>query len=105
MIAHATRREVLVGLVVVAALAGVLTLMVMAEGGPGYLASHRAIDVDFRDAQGLRPGSTVRIAGIDSGRVVDIDRVEVENTLQARVRIALPARLAKNLRQAVQSTI
>jgi phospholipid/cholesterol/gamma-HCH transport system substrate-binding protein len=103
--AHASRREVLVGLVVVAALGGIFALLVMAGDGPGYLASHRTIDVYFRDGQGLREGSTVRIAGIDSGRVVDIDLVEVENTVQARVKIALPFELAKKLRQDVKITI
>jgi phospholipid/cholesterol/gamma-HCH transport system substrate-binding protein len=98
-------REVLVGVVLVAAVVGLLVLVVMAGGGPGYLAAQRTIDVYFRDGQGLREGSSVRIAGIESGRVVEIDLVEVEETLMARVRIALPSRLAKKLRQDVKIAI
>jgi phospholipid/cholesterol/gamma-HCH transport system substrate-binding protein len=105
MHARASRREVLVGLVVVAALAGFLGLLTLAGGGPGFLARTRTFDAIFRDGQGLREGSAVRIAGIDAGRVVDIDLIEHEGSLRARVRIALPATLYKKLRQDVKVTI
>jgi phospholipid/cholesterol/gamma-HCH transport system substrate-binding protein len=105
MSVQATRREVLVGLVIVAALAGFLTMLSFASGGVGYLASHRTIDVYFKDGQGLREGTSVRIAGIDAGRVQDIDLVDHEGFLQARVRITLPVHLARKLRQDVKITI
>ena len=102
-----SRREVGVGLVVLVAIAGVVGLMVVASGGPGFLASKRTITVVFRDGQGLRVGSPVRVAGIDAGRVESIDLAEVDGTLRARVRMSIPSALAAKLRQdakvAVQS--
>jgi phospholipid/cholesterol/gamma-HCH transport system substrate-binding protein len=107
MSSQGSRREVAVGLVIVVALAGIFALLVMAGDGPGFLASHRTIDVYFRDGQGIREGSTVRIAGVDAGRVVGVELVEVENppVLMARVRLSLPHTLARKLRQDVKVTI
>ena len=96
---RSSRREVAVGLVTVAAAAGLLAVLVLAGDGPGFLARQRTFDVIFRDGQGLREGSPVRIAGIDSGRVVAIDLIEYEGSLRARARISLPLTLAKRLRQ------
>ncbi len=98
-------REIWVGLVVIVALSGLLTLVGMASDGPGFLASRRVIDVVFRDAQGIRIGSPVRVAGLDTGHVVDVDFVEVEGSLRARVRLSLPLSLVKKFRQDVKVTI
>ena len=76
----------------------------MASDGPGFLAPQRTIDVVFRDAQGIRIGSSVRVAGLDTGNVVDVDLVEVEGTPRAR-RISLPAATVKKLRQDVKVSI
>lgn len=105
MSARASSREVVVGAVIVAAVAGFIGLLTLAGGGPGFLAPTRTFDVIFRDGQGLREGSAVRIAGIDAGRVVDIDLIEHEGSLRARVKIALPTHLYKKLRQDVKVTI
>jgi phospholipid/cholesterol/gamma-HCH transport system substrate-binding protein len=100
-------REVLVGLVVVVTLLGLLVLCGLAGGGPGFLSSRRSIDVVFRDGQGIREGCPVRVAGLDAGRVDDVDLVEdkVDGTLRARVRISLPTALAGKLRQDAKVTI
>lgn len=98
-------REILLGLVIVATLGGLVALLGIAGGGPGYLKSRRTIDVIFRDGQGIRVGSPVRVAGIDAGQVVDIDLAEKDGALRARVKIALPVDLAKKLRQDVKITI
>ncbi len=98
-------REIWVGLVVIVALSGLLTLVGMASDGPGFLASRRVINVVFRDAQGIRIGSPVRVAGLDTGHVVDVDFVEVEGSLRARVRLSLPLSLVKKFRQDVKVTI
>ncbi len=98
-------REILVGLVVVVTLVGLLALLGVAGGGPGFLTSRRSIDVVFRDGQGIRVGCPVRVAGLDAGRVIDINLTEIEGTLSARVRIALPTALANKLRQDVKVTL
>jgi len=100
-----TSREVRVGLVVVIGLVGLVATLVLAGGGPGFLTSRQTIDVVFRDGQGIRVGSAVRVAGLESGRVVALDLAEVEGSLRARVRIAVPAELAAKLRQDVKITI
>lgn len=105
MSTRSTAREVWVGLIVIIALGGLIALVSMASDGPGFLAPQRTIDVVFRDAQGIRIGSSVRVAGLDTGNVVDVDLVEVEQTLRARVRISLPAALVKKLRQDVKVSI
>jgi phospholipid/cholesterol/gamma-HCH transport system substrate-binding protein len=105
MSTRTSARDVWVGLIVIAAVAGLLVLVTMASDGPGFLAPHRTIDVVFRDAQGIRIGSTVRVAGLDTGNVVDVDLVEVEGMLRARVKISLPAALVKKLRQDVKVSI
>ena len=105
MSTRSSARDVWVGLIVIAAVAGLLALVTMASDGPGFLAPHRTIDVVFRDAQGIRVGSTVRVAGLDTGNVVDVDLVEVEGVLRARVKISLPSALVKKLRQDVKVSI
>jgi phospholipid/cholesterol/gamma-HCH transport system substrate-binding protein len=105
MSSRSKAREVWVGLIVIAAIGGLLALVGMASDGPGFLAPQRTLDVVFRDGQGIRIGSPVRVAGLDAGNVVDIDLVEVEGTLRARVKISLPATLVKKLRQDVKVSI
>jgi phospholipid/cholesterol/gamma-HCH transport system substrate-binding protein len=105
MITRSSGREFRVGVLVVLALAALLALFGLAGGGPGFLANRQSIDVDFRDGQGIRPGSLVRIAGIDAGRVTDVSLAEVDGLLHARVRLAVPVDLAARLRQDVKITI
>ena len=105
MSTRASIREISVGLIVIVALAGLIVLVSLASDGPGFLAPQRTIDVVFRDGQGIRVGSPVRVAGLDTGNVVDLDLVEVGGTLRARVRISLPANLVKKMRQDVKVAI
>lgn len=102
---HATLREIRVGLVIVAALAAIGSLLFVASGGPGFLTARRSIDVIFRDAQGARAGSSVRIAGMEVGRVDDVVLTEHQGALGALVRISIPKDLAAKLRQDVKITI
>src|SRR3954452_19182118 len=102
---RASIREIRVGLVVAVGLVGLVGLLALAGGGPGFLTSRRTIDVVFRDGQGIRVGSPVRVAGIAAGRVVAIDLAEVDGALRARVRIGLPTALAAKLRQDVKITV
>ncbi len=98
-------REVRVGLIVLAGIGALIGLVVLAQGGPGFLAPRRTIDVVFHDGQGVRVGSPVRVAGIDAGRVTAIELAEVEGVLCARVRLTVPAEIAERLKQDVQITI
>ena len=109
MSGRASGREIRVGLVIVLALAALIGLLAMAGGGPGFLTNRRQIDVDFKNGQGIRPGSQVRIAGVESGRVMAVTLAEVEGSLRARVRLAVPAdlaiRLKSDARIAIESSL
>lgn len=98
-------REVRAGLVVLLGLGTLVGLVTMAGGGPGFLSSRRAIQVLFRDGKGIRVGCPVRIAGIDGGRVTDIDLAEADGGLRARVELSMPAAMAARLRQDAKITI
>jgi phospholipid/cholesterol/gamma-HCH transport system substrate-binding protein len=102
---RASAREIRVGLIVVLALAGLLGFVALAGGGPGFLAHRRTIDVIFRDGQGIRAGSPVRVAGVDAGRVTAVELTPVEGVLRARVRLSVPADLAARLRADLKITI
>lgn len=101
----ARKYEFRAGVVVLLAVAGYLGMVSLAGGGPGFMASRRTIDVVFRDGQGIRVGSPVRVAGIDAGRVTGVDLAEVEGILRARVRLTVPADLAARLKQDLKVTI
>jgi len=98
-------REIRVGLMVLLVFAALGGLFALAAGGPGFLTNRRLVDVDFRDGQGIRPGSPVRIAGIDSGRVITVTLAEVEGVLRARVRLAIPDDLANRLKADARITV
>lgn len=98
-------REVRVGLLVLVGIAGLIGLAILAQGGPGFLARRRTIDVVFRDGQGVRVGCPVRVAGVDAGRVSAVELAEVEGVLCARVRVSMPVEVAERLRQDVQITV
>ena len=106
MSTRSTAREVWVGLIVIVALAGLIGLVSDGQRRarlPGPAADRSTWSFAMR--QGIRIGSSVRVAGLDTGNVVDVDLVEVEETLRARVRISLPAALVKKLRQDVKVSI
>jgi phospholipid/cholesterol/gamma-HCH transport system substrate-binding protein len=100
-----TFREVLMGLVVLGAISGLGLLMVLAADGPGFLGARRVIDVEFRDAMGLRPGCSVRVAGLDSGRVTNVHLVDRDGLLMAQARLSLSKDLAERLKQDARITV
>lgn len=103
------RREAAAGLGVLLALAGFGLLLARAGTGPGYLADRVEFDVMFEDGQGVRPGSSVRVSGLEVGQVRAVDLAEFEGRLLARLRVAVPARVARLLREdariAVQASL
>jgi phospholipid/cholesterol/gamma-HCH transport system substrate-binding protein len=100
-----TLRELRVGLVVLIGLAGLIGLLALAAAGPGFLGPRRTVEVVFRDGQGVRVGSPVRVAGIDAGRVQAVELFEAEDGVRVRVRLSLPASVADRLRQDVKIAV
>jgi phospholipid/cholesterol/gamma-HCH transport system substrate-binding protein len=73
-----------IGIVGVAALA-LAAMMIVAVGGQGGFPWNRyALKTRFPDVKGLKTGAVVRVAGIDVGKVTDMDFVDagVEITLE-----------------------
>ncbi len=61
------------------------TLLIIAVGGQGGFAWQRyALKTKFSNVQGLKSGAVVRVAGVDVGKVTDVEFVgaEVELTLE-----------------------
>ena len=90
MSGRTSMRDVVVGLLVIAALVGLLGLMRVASDGPG--SSRRRRRSTWSSATARASGSAARCGspGSTPGNVVDLDLIEVEGTLRARVRISLP---------------
>jgi phospholipid/cholesterol/gamma-HCH transport system substrate-binding protein len=73
-----------IGILGVAALA-LATMLILAVGGQGGFSWERyALKTKFTDVKGLKSGAVVRIAGVDVGKVTDVEfvRDEVEVTLE-----------------------
>lgn len=73
-----------IGILGVVAL-GLASMLILAVGGQGGFAWERyALKTKFTDIQGLKTGAVVRVAGVDVGKVTDIEFVgaEVEMTLE-----------------------
>jgi phospholipid/cholesterol/gamma-HCH transport system substrate-binding protein len=98
-------RELRVGLVVLVGLTALLSLLVLARVGPGFLGPRRSLDVIFKDGQGIRVGCPVRVAGVDAGRVLAVRLVQTDDGLRVRLTLTLPAEVADHLRQDVQIAI
>ena len=82
-----------IGILAVAAL-GLATLLIVAVGGQGGFAWERyALKTNFTDIAGLKTGAVVRVAGVDVGKVTDIQFVgtnvevvfEVNESMQERI--------------------
>ncbi len=102
MSARTSIRDVTVGLIVIAGLMGLLASWDWLATAPGFSRPKKSIDVVFRDGQGIRVGSPVRVAAWTR---------ETSSTwtwwrLRARCGHAcafpLPANLVKKLRQDVK---
>jgi phospholipid/cholesterol/gamma-HCH transport system substrate-binding protein len=102
---RSTARELRVGLVVLVGLAALLSLLVLARVGPGFLGPRRTLDVVFKDGQGIRVGCPVRVAGVDAGRVLEVRLFEDDDGLRVRLKLTLPAEVADHFRQDVQIAI
>lgn len=99
-------KDARLGLAVLLAAAAVVGLLIVAAGGPGWLTTSRTtVDVLFRDAQGLRTGQAVRVAGLNAGRVSAVDLADHEGQLRARIRLTVPSDLAARLKQDAIVTI
>src|SRR5689334_9048265 len=86
MLGRGMMRETLVRRMIVMAVVGLLALLGLIRSVSWVLRGKQTIEVVFRDCQGIRVGSPVRLAGIDTGEVL-----KVELTVEARSTVPLAA--------------
>ena len=80
------------------------SMLIIAVGGQGGFAWERyALKTRFTDIQGLKTGAVVRVAGVDVGKVTDIEfsGAEVEVTLE--VNEAQQERITEHSRASIGS--
>jgi phospholipid/cholesterol/gamma-HCH transport system substrate-binding protein len=78
--------ELKIGIVAVIAIALVAILIVAVGGSAGFSWQRYELKTRFPDVQGLKSGAVVRVAGVEVGKVTDIEfsGADVEVTLQVK---------------------
>src|SRR5918993_1458114 len=90
-----------IGILVVAAL-GLATLLILAVGGQGGFAWERyALKTKFTDIAGLKTGAVVRVAGVDVGKVTEIQFTGTEVEVILEVNEAMQERITENSRASI----
>lgn len=92
-----------IGILGVAALT-LATMLVLAVGGQGGFAWQRyALKTTFRDIAGLKTGAVVRVAGVDVGKVTDIQFAGTDVEVVFEVNDSMKERITENSRASIGS--
>lgn len=92
-----------IGMLGVAAL-GLATLLIVAVGGQGGFAWQRyALKTTFPDIMGLKTGAVVRVAGVDVGKVTDIEFTGAEVAVTFEVNNSMKERITESSRASIGS--
>ena len=92
-----------IGILGVAALA-LASLLIIAVGGQGGFAWQRyALKTKFSDIQGLKTGAVVRVAGVDVGKVTDIQFAGADVEVTLEVNEAQQERITEHSRASIGS--
>jgi phospholipid/cholesterol/gamma-HCH transport system substrate-binding protein len=92
-----------IGILGVAALA-LAAMLIVAVGGQGGFAWERyALKTRFTDIAGLKTGAVVRVAGVDVGKVTDIQFAGAEVEVTLEVNEAQQQRITENSRASIGS--
>lgn len=90
-----------IGILGVAAL-GLATMLILAVGGQGGFAWERyALKTKFTDIAGLKTGAVVRVAGVDVGKVTDIQFTGTEVEVVLEVNDSMKQRITENSRASI----
>ena len=90
-----------IGILAVAAL-GLATMLILAVGGQGGFAWERyALKTKFTDIAGLKTGAVVRVAGVDVGKVTDIQFTGTEVEVVLEVNDSMKERITENSRASI----
>ena len=92
-----------IGVLGVTALA-LAAMMILAVGGQGGFPWQRyALKTKFPDVKGLKTGAVVRVAGVDVGKVTDLDFKGADVELVLEVNNAMHERITENSRASIGS--
>ena len=90
-----------IGILAVAAL-GLATVLILAVGGQGGFVWERyALKTKFTDIAGLKTGAVVRVAGVDVGKVTDIQFTGTEVEVVLEVNESMQERITENSRASI----
>ncbi len=92
-----------IGIVGIAAIALAITLILAVGGQGGFSWQRYALKSNFTDVKGLKSGAVVRIAGVDVGKVTDIQFVGAEVQVTLEVNKMHQARITDQSRASIGS--
>jgi phospholipid/cholesterol/gamma-HCH transport system substrate-binding protein len=85
--------ELKVGVLTIVAVTIVVTLVLMLSGGKGYFWQQYPLKARFSDVAGLKPGSPVRVAGVEVGSVTRVEFVDEQVDVTLHVNRAMRSRI------------
>jgi phospholipid/cholesterol/gamma-HCH transport system substrate-binding protein len=95
--------ELKIGIVAVAAI-GLAIMLIVAVGGQGGFSWQRyKLNTKFTNVQGLKSGAIVRVAGVEVGKVTDIDFVGAEVQVVVEVNKEQQSRITDQSRASIGS--
>jgi phospholipid/cholesterol/gamma-HCH transport system substrate-binding protein len=92
-----------IGILGVAALALAATLVIAVGGQGGFAWERYALKTRFMDIAGLKTGAVVRVAGVDVGKVTDIEFAGAEVEVTLEVNEAQQERITEQSRASIGS--
>jgi phospholipid/cholesterol/gamma-HCH transport system substrate-binding protein len=101
----AVSREVKVGLFVFLGLVGVVAIVFLIGDNRNLFDAKVPYHAQFTDVQGVKPGSTVRMGGVDIGTVVKVQYPEDAGQTLINVNLSIVKREAPRIRQSSRASI
>ena len=95
--------ELKVGIVAVVAIALAIMLIVAVGGQAGFSWQRYELKTRFNNVQGLKSGAVVRVAGVEVGKVTDVDFVGAEVQVTVQVNKEHQSRITEQSRASIGS--
>jgi phospholipid/cholesterol/gamma-HCH transport system substrate-binding protein len=95
--------ELKIGIVAVVAMALATTLIIAVGGAAGFSWQRYELKTKFSDVKGLKSGAVVRVAGVEVGKVTDIDFVGADVQVGLQVKKEMQPRITTDSRATIGS--
>src|SRR5690349_24975533 len=95
--------ELKIGLMAVIALALTAVLVVAVGGASGFFWERYSLKTTFDNVQGLKSGAIVRVAGVEVGKVTDVDFAGAAVQVTLSVRKDMRSRITTDSRASIGS--